>query len=267
RHGIHVGAGKPAMAHVERRRRDLHLLARIIGHRLGGGLPARRRIVQPEGVVEVRAVHGDVVVQPVSPREAVVAITPRIDPNQVARAALDRRQQGHLLGIDERGGTGAPRVEHLILLCRRLDRLQLDRLALKAEIDLEILPQTEEQILFGVGLVADAAGGDPIRAADSHVGDVVRPARPGDGPVRRAARYRLLPPITAMQNPDIARLFDEVADLLEIQGANPFRVRAYRNAARIVRDYPEPLAEVVRSGTHDLTEIAGIGDDLAEKIT
>src|SRR5207247_11281797 len=70
-----------------------------------------------------------------------------------------------------------------------------------------------------------------------------------------------------MQNPDLARLFDEVADLLEIQGANPFRVRAYRNAARIVRDYPEPLAEVVRSGKHDLTEISGIGDDLAEKIT
>src|SRR5438132_1696649 len=70
-----------------------------------------------------------------------------------------------------------------------------------------------------------------------------------------------------MQNPDIARLFDEVADLLEIQGANPFRVRAYRNAARIVRDYPEPLADVVRSGERDLTEIPGIGDDLAEKIT
>src|SRR3989449_10795419 len=70
-----------------------------------------------------------------------------------------------------------------------------------------------------------------------------------------------------MQNPDIARLFDEVADLLEIQGANPFRVRAYRNAARIVRDYPEPLADVVRSGEKDLTEIPGIGDDLAEKIT
>src|SRR5882762_8500797 len=54
-----------------------------------------------------------------------------------------------------------------------------------------------------------------------------------------------------MQNPDIARLFDEVADLLEIQDANPFRVRAYRNAAR----------------TKDLTDIAGIGEDLAEKIT
>src|SRR5712691_10198424 len=70
-----------------------------------------------------------------------------------------------------------------------------------------------------------------------------------------------------MQNADIARLFDEVADLLEIQDANPFRVRAYRNAARTIRDFPEPLADLVRAGTKDLTDIAGIGDDLAEKIT
>jgi DNA polymerase (family X) len=69
-----------------------------------------------------------------------------------------------------------------------------------------------------------------------------------------------------MQNSDIARLFDEVADLLELQDANPFRVRAYRNAARTIRDLPEPLADLVRGGTKDLTEIAGIGDDLAEKI-
>jgi DNA polymerase (family 10) len=69
-----------------------------------------------------------------------------------------------------------------------------------------------------------------------------------------------------MQNPDIARLFDEVADLLEIQDANPFRVRAYRNAARTIRDFPEPLTDVVRAGAKDLTDIAGIGDDLAEKI-
>ena len=70
-----------------------------------------------------------------------------------------------------------------------------------------------------------------------------------------------------MQNPDIARLFDEVADLLEIQDANPFRVRAYRNAARTIRDFPEPIADRVRAGTKDLTDIAGIGDDLAQKIT
>src|SRR5256885_635377 len=69
-----------------------------------------------------------------------------------------------------------------------------------------------------------------------------------------------------MQNPDIARLFDEVADLLEIQDANPFRVRAYRNAARTIRDFPEPIAERARSGVKDLTDIPGIGDDLAEKI-
>jgi len=68
-----------------------------------------------------------------------------------------------------------------------------------------------------------------------------------------------------MQNPDIARLFDEVADLLEIQSQNPFRVRAYRNAARVVRDYPRPLGDEVRRGV-DLTEIPGIGEDLAEKI-
>src|SRR6266581_2345371 len=70
-----------------------------------------------------------------------------------------------------------------------------------------------------------------------------------------------------MQNPDIARVFDEVADLLEIQDANPFRVRAYRNAARTIRDFPEPIAELVRSHTKELTEIPGIGEDLAEKIT
>jgi DNA polymerase (family 10) len=70
-----------------------------------------------------------------------------------------------------------------------------------------------------------------------------------------------------MQNPDIARVFDEVADLLEIQNANPFRVRAYRNAARTVRDFPEPIADLVRAGTKDLTEIPGIGEDLAGKIT
>jgi DNA polymerase (family 10) len=69
-----------------------------------------------------------------------------------------------------------------------------------------------------------------------------------------------------MQNPDIARLFDEIADLLEIQDANPFRVRAYRTAARTIRDFPEPLADAVRAGTRDLTELPGIGTDLADKI-
>jgi DNA polymerase (family 10) len=68
-----------------------------------------------------------------------------------------------------------------------------------------------------------------------------------------------------MTNRDIAAIFDEVADLLEFQNANPFRVRAYRNAARRIGDYAEPLSAFVQSG-RDLTEIDGIGKDLAEKI-
>jgi DNA polymerase (family 10) len=69
-----------------------------------------------------------------------------------------------------------------------------------------------------------------------------------------------------MQNADIARLLDEVADLLEISEANPFKVRAYHNAARTVRDYPEPLGELVRAGGFDLTDLPGIGEGIADEI-
>jgi DNA polymerase (family 10) len=69
-----------------------------------------------------------------------------------------------------------------------------------------------------------------------------------------------------VQNADIARIFDEVADLLEVQAENPFRIRAYRSAARTIRDYPDSLEDVVRAGTPVLTDLPGIGDDLADKI-
>ena len=49
-----------------------------------------------------------------------------------------------------------------------------------------------------------------------------------------------------MENPEVAQVFEEVADLLEIQGANPFRVRAYRNAVRTIRDLSQSLAEYCR---------------------
>jgi len=68
-----------------------------------------------------------------------------------------------------------------------------------------------------------------------------------------------------IHNEDIADIFDELADLLEIEGANPFRVRAYRNAARTVRGLGRELREWVDEG-RDLTELPGIGKDLAEKI-
>jgi len=67
-----------------------------------------------------------------------------------------------------------------------------------------------------------------------------------------------------IHNEDIAAIFDEIADLLELQEANPFRVRAYRNAARNIRGMGD-LAALLAQGK-DLTELPGIGEDLAQKI-
>jgi DNA polymerase (family 10) len=69
-----------------------------------------------------------------------------------------------------------------------------------------------------------------------------------------------------MHNADIAALFDELAELLEVQGANPFRVRAYRTAARTVESSAQSVADLVAAPGHDLTQLAGIGKDLADKI-
>lgn len=66
-------------------------------------------------------------------------------------------------------------------------------------------------------------------------------------------------------NADIAAVFEEIADLLEIQGANPFRIRAYRNAARVVGELSQEISCLLEKG-EDLTELPGIGDDLAGKI-
>jgi len=66
-----------------------------------------------------------------------------------------------------------------------------------------------------------------------------------------------------MRNEEIARIFDDVADMLEIGGENFFRVRAYRNAARAVRDFPAPVADLARDR---FKEIPGFGADLAAKL-
>jgi DNA polymerase (family 10) len=69
-----------------------------------------------------------------------------------------------------------------------------------------------------------------------------------------------------MQNSEIARQFEELADLLEIQGANPFRLRAYRNAARTISGLPDSIQDIVESDPKELQDLSGIGKDLAEKI-
>ena len=68
-----------------------------------------------------------------------------------------------------------------------------------------------------------------------------------------------------VQNAEIADRFERLAGLLELEGANPFRVRAYRNAARFIRGHSRNLAELLDEGA-DLAELPGIGRDLAGKI-
>ncbi len=68
-----------------------------------------------------------------------------------------------------------------------------------------------------------------------------------------------------VHNADIAAIFDEIADLLDIEGDNPFRIRAYRNAARTLRDLGREVTDLLEHG-EDLTALPGIGEDLAAKM-
>jgi DNA polymerase (family 10) len=68
-----------------------------------------------------------------------------------------------------------------------------------------------------------------------------------------------------VHNKEIADIFNRLADLLEIQDANPFRVRAYRGAARTIGSLPRGVTEMLDSGD-DLSDLPGIDDDLAGKI-
>ncbi len=69
-----------------------------------------------------------------------------------------------------------------------------------------------------------------------------------------------------MTNRDIAAVFEQLADLLEFQGANAFRIRAYRGGARRIADLSEPISAIAEDDSRNLTDLEGIGKDLAEKI-
>jgi len=70
-----------------------------------------------------------------------------------------------------------------------------------------------------------------------------------------------------MDNGQIAATISKLADLLEFQGANPFKIRAYRNGARIIKDFPDSFATMAQQDPGKLTEIQGIGKGVAEKVT
>ena len=67
-----------------------------------------------------------------------------------------------------------------------------------------------------------------------------------------------------MKNFEVARLFDLMADILEIKGENPFRIRAYRRAAQNLESLTEDVEALARE--ERLDELPGIGEDLAGKI-
>jgi DNA polymerase IV (family X) len=67
-----------------------------------------------------------------------------------------------------------------------------------------------------------------------------------------------------MKNKELADLFGKMADILEFQGENPFKISAYRKASRILDDLTQDIREVAEGGK--LRKIPGIGEGMAQKI-
>ncbi|HVY24471.1 MAG TPA: DNA polymerase/3'-5' exonuclease PolX [Steroidobacteraceae bacterium] len=75
-----------------------------------------------------------------------------------------------------------------------------------------------------------------------------------------------MPPVpAAIHNEDVANVFDSIADLLAVRQDNAFRIRAYRNAARVIRGLGSEVSEMISTGK-DLDELPGVGKDLAAQI-
>ena len=70
-----------------------------------------------------------------------------------------------------------------------------------------------------------------------------------------------------LDNVAIAAEIGKLADLLEFSGANSFKIRAYRNGARVIKDFPDSFATMVHNDPSKITAIQGIGKGVAEKIT
>ena len=67
-----------------------------------------------------------------------------------------------------------------------------------------------------------------------------------------------------MENADIGQVLDEFGDLLELTGGNPFRARAYHQAAQVIDRLPVPLSERWRKG--ELSELPRVGTNIAEHV-
>ena len=69
-----------------------------------------------------------------------------------------------------------------------------------------------------------------------------------------------------MKNSEVARVFQDIADLLELKGENVFKIRAYQKAARAIEHYPRELEAMIEEGD-DLRSVPGVGEAIAKKTT
>ncbi|WP_165863902.1 PHP domain-containing protein [Capsulimonas corticalis] len=67
-----------------------------------------------------------------------------------------------------------------------------------------------------------------------------------------------------LTNGEVARVFDRIAGIMEIQGENAFKIRAYRNAVETLNTLPEPIAQIAAAGRLD--DIPGFGDAIQAKV-
>ena len=69
-----------------------------------------------------------------------------------------------------------------------------------------------------------------------------------------------------MENKEIAGILEETADLMEVAGQDPFRIRSYRNAVRAIENLSERLEDILNDPGRKLTDIASIGKGMASHI-
>ncbi len=69
-----------------------------------------------------------------------------------------------------------------------------------------------------------------------------------------------------MKNGEVAKVFQDIADLLELKGENVFKIRAYQKAARAIEHHPRELKTMIDEGK-DLQSITGVGEAIAKKAT
>ncbi|MFC2013633.1 DNA polymerase/3'-5' exonuclease PolX [Chloroflexota bacterium] len=68
-----------------------------------------------------------------------------------------------------------------------------------------------------------------------------------------------------MKNSEIAKVFEDIADFLEVKGENPFKIRAYQEAVRSIEHLPVEVEQLVAEGR--LREVPGVGEAITKKIT